>query len=404
MKGDIEKDKLYKTLEKVDKLSDHQIGLLIICIILLAACMGFDAAPCPYCTIWIERLFTYDIGNVIAIIVVIWTFTVSLSVFCLEKLGERYYGIQIIDVLSFELKRKGLFALAGMVLAELFALILAAILEWEITIAMIALQQFFIMIYIFLFVCIKTSYRHILKQIKEEMKGLTKEDLTALMKRIEDIKWRMETCEESADSFRQPMLFKMVRNLDYTDFYGTEALLSVLRESSDKLSKLFLEIKSGAEDSQQDEGKQDEETFKFQHCMIVFSKEITLDIIRTGKTKDDIMDFLYNWINTKELRLEIKQGIIAALMEELTPQNVTIYQNLIKAEIKHQRELQIWSAVYNIYKQEQIDEEWRALYTMQQFKRLRSGWKQEDSENAIKYWEMACGNKGRYTPIFEYIF
>lgn len=397
---DTEKKKLYKVLNKVNRLSKHQVGISRACVGSLLGCMVFDAVPCPYWAAWIEKLFTYNMGNVIAIIVLVWTFTVSLSTYCLEKLGTRYYGILMSDVLSFDLKAKRLTALAIMVLAELFSLIFAAILEWEITIAMVAVQQFLIMIYLFLLVCAKTSYQYILQQIKAEMEAYTKMDLIELVKQIEEIK------NEKSSAANEPMLFKMVKNLDYSDLYSKEELLEVLKVSSNALSKMLLKIETSKPSLCEDE------MFEFQRCMIVFSEQIALDIIQAAKTKDNILNILYKWMGLDNIRLEIKQGIISALFEELTPCNVSIYQNLIKAEKKYQEELQIWSAVYNAYVQEHMGEEWRTIYTERQFKELKKikrlnterQQKGKVEETALMYWRYICESNGTYAPLFKYIF
>lgn len=397
---DTEKRKLYKVLNKVNWLSKHQVIISLACVFSLFICMVIDAVPCSYCTTWIEDLFTYNMGNVIAIIVLVWTFTVSLSTYCFEKLGTRYYGILMSDVLSFELKTKRLIALAIMVLAELFSLIFAAILEWEITIAMVAVQQFLIMIYLFLLVCAKTSYPYILEQIKAEMETYTKTDLIELVKQIEAIK------NEKYSVANEPMMFKMVKNLDYSDLYSKEELLEVLKVSSNALSNMLLQIETSIPNSCE------EEMFQFRRCMILFSRQIALDIIHAAKTKENILEVLYRWMGSENIRFEIKQGIIAALLKNLTPCNVSIYQSLVKSEKKYQEELQIWSAVYNAYMQEHVGEEWRIIYIERQFKglkkfkRLYANCQQRGKveETALLYWRYICESNRTYDPLFKYIF
>lgn len=45
---DTEKKKLYKVLNKVNRLSKHQVGISRACVGSLLGCMVFDAVPCPY--------------------------------------------------------------------------------------------------------------------------------------------------------------------------------------------------------------------------------------------------------------------------------------------------------------------------------------------------------------------
>lgn len=390
-KVDTEKEKIHKTLTVINKMSKHHAEMWIASLFLIFICVIFDAVPYPYCNEVIERIFTREdyMGNVISVIVVIWTFTISLSIYSLERLGVRYYGISTIDILIFDIKCKGLYYLAGMVLTELFSLIFAAVCDLEITMAMVAVQQFLIMIYLFLLICEKTSYDHILEQISLEIEGDVSQNLSGLVSVIE------EAGSDTVDIGHMPMLFKMIMNLDYTDVYSRENLKTVLIRYSEALCILFLKTKKS---------KDKKELSKLQKEIIIVSQYLAVNIIHTAKTKENIWNVLGRWLQAKELTFEIKQGIIAALYEELTPQNVSICQDLIKAELECQRELQIWSAVYNVYLQDHIDEEWRTTYTERLFRTLRANWKKEDARMALEYWKCMGGEQGIYAPIFKYLF
>lgn len=391
-----QRKKLGKILTIVNKLSKHHAILWGIALFLLLVCVVFDAVQCPYWTTWIEDWFTRDdyMGNIISVIVVIWTFTISLSIYSLERMGMRYYGISMSDILLSDVKLKGLFTLAGMILTELIALIIAAITELVITMAMVAVQQFFIMIYLFLLVCVKTSYVHILEQISVEIEQYDSRNLSELMVEIREA----EKSDKGAIT-KKLMLFKMVRSLDYDDVYSKDDLLKVLRKCSMRLSEMV-------EDAEKSENSQDKKKNLelLQQNVIFFSRQITLDIICAAKVEEKFLDILYGWMETKGLRLEIKQGIIAAVYEDLTSQSVSICQYLIDAEHKYQRELQIWSAVYNVYMQDFIGEEWRTIYTKQLFEKLYTNRRQKDMEMALKYWKYIYRTEGMYTPLFEYIF
>ena len=406
--------KLFKKLcDLFDILTKYQILMFIICLGLLLICMAIDVVQkgyYPKCfkdlftyvvdmvqkgyyPKWLGDLFKYDIGCVIAIVVVIWAFTASLSVHCLDKFGNRYYGISIKDVLVFDLKKRNIFALVSIILIDLFSLIFGAILELRITIIMIALQQFGVMIYSFLFVCQKTSYRYILKQIKIEMEEYTEVKLEDLVEQIKEI----DIKNSKTSIVREPFLFKMIRNLDYSDIYSSNELLEVLEKSSEMLFYIL------QKEEQIKDTSNKENLLKLQKNIIIFSKYITSNIIDTAKTKKDILNFLYNWMEIENLKLEVKQGIIAALLEDLTIQNVEICQNLIKAEQTYQKELEIWRVVYNLYMQECVDEEWRVIYT-KQFIILHQNWVQKDIEMVLRYWRYIDGTREIYTPLFKYIF
>lgn len=393
-KVQIEKGRLKNIWEKCKALSSQRLWRIFS--VLLIVSVVFDLLPIQYANDFLEQVFTYNLGNVIAIIVVIWTFTVSLSTYCMDKLEKYYYGIRMFDVLRND---KSILALIGLVLTELFFLILSAIGEWEITITIIAIQQFLAMIHIFYVVFTKISFLNIFHQTYLQIEEIFERDLKKLTeltesKNQEYSNW--EADEKRIKRLNQAMLFKMTRGLDYTDNSARENLLELIAHASEILSR---ELKN-CQDKQRESN-----LLEVKHYINIVSYQITSDILNFGEKREIIIDFLYCWITIENIVLEIKQGIIMALLENITPQNVSIYQSLIRAEMNHQRELKIWSAVYNVYLQEYSEgEKWRFIYIERQFKELYSDWKQEDAKVAMDYWKQIHGFVESYRPLFQYIF
>ncbi len=186
-------------------------------------------------------------GDLIAIILVIWTFTVSLSVYVLEKVQERYYGIKIEDLLIRDLKRGKLWGLAALILLELLLLILATVGDWEISLVISAFLQFYTMIYFFLLVCLKVSEANVLERIGKEV--AEKEELSGL---------------------QGLLLRNMIRKLQYEDEEQREALLNVLNGSVlDALQRMLREEP------------------KARNRVIGFCGELAREIVECGKKTED---------------------------------------------------------------------------------------------------------------------
>ncbi len=206
-----------------------------------------DLSQQPYWNKAIEKLFSGVGGDLIAIILVIWTFTVSLSVYVLEKVQERYYGIKIEDLLIRDLKRGKLWGLAALILLELLLLILATVGDWEISLVISAFLQFYTMIYFFLLVCLKVSEANVLERIGKEV--AEKEELSGL---------------------QGLLLRNMIRKLQYEDEEQREALLNVLNGSVlDALQRMLREEP------------------KARNRVIGFCGELAREIVECGKKTED---------------------------------------------------------------------------------------------------------------------
>lgn len=213
-----EKEKLYGILSKIiDTLSISKVlwtGLLFLIVSIV-----LDTVPCIK--------LCYNEGNLIAVIVLIWTFTVSFSVYCIEHFGESHFGIPRADILLYDLGLKGLSALAGLVFMEIIALIVAIIFNMYFTIVIIAFEQIFVTIYIPMIVIIKTSYTNTLEQIEKEAENIIKYDLSGLYHNL-----RGDTTNICDLQSSRPRLFQMIRELDYTNDTSRGRLLNISRNSA----------------------------------------------------------------------------------------------------------------------------------------------------------------------------
>lgn len=375
-----QKERLYGILKKViDTLSIYKTlwtGLFFLVCGILS-----DILSCVK--------LCYNEGNLIAVIVLIWTFTVSFSVYCIEHSGESYYGIRRADILLFDLGVKGLLALAGLVFMELIALIGAIIFEWRFTIVIIALEQIYITVYIPVVVIIKTSYTNTLEQIEKEIENAIKINLKGL---CHIIKEKSNNHEDMHCDW--PRLFQMIRELDYTNERSRMRLLGILKKVSDLLQEELKRIVYSAQNCEIEKRKE----------VNTVSCQIALDVLYSVQDKKILMDFFSQLMDYSAM-LEFGQGVMMALLSDPTQDNMLICRQLLLTETRYQRQLQIWCAVYNVYMQTFAGEEWRSMmYTEQMFKELYTDWGKDDMREALKAWEQMSDAHMVYKPLFQYIF
>lgn len=303
----IEKNEVYGILKRVTEIIRPK-PLCCVCFCLLSVCLGldigFDRCDRLYCNTCLKRIYSYDQGILIAIIVLMWTFTVSFSIYCMEHSGERYYGIRRVNILLVDL-RGGLVCLIVMIFMELLALIVSGVLEWKITLLMVAFQQLFITIYLLLILAVKTSYRNTLLQIRKDMESILDRNLSGLARQIQGA----DRVEDIRQEKNYPMLFKMVRGIDYADDHGRDELLHIIREIAKWLNQRL-------EECGNDKVKQ----YQMQKDINLVSYQIASDALRTETRREIIMDFMNNLMSCAAT-LAFKQGIMMALLEDLIPQH-----------------------------------------------------------------------------------
>ena len=312
----------------------------------------------------IEELFSGVGGDLIAIILVIWTFTVSLSVYVLEKAQERYYGIKIEDLLIRDLKRGKLWGLAALILLELLLLILATVGSWKISLVISAFLQFYTMIYFFLLVCLKVSEANVLKQIGKEVAEI--EELSGL---------------------QGLLLRNMIRKLQYEDEEQCDELLGILKDSV--LGAL------------QRMPREDPEV---RNRMIGFCGELAREIVECGKRTETVLLILRNWCMNGGFPEEAGLGVVDALVRDVCPWNLEIFEGLLAVERKHQRAMRIRAIVGNLYAQQFDGEGWRRMIAG----KLKAGLDLRREQNlhlAVEYWDQLDEERGKGKAVLlHFIF
>lgn len=302
-----EKNKLYGIMFNIYNYCSN-LKIWILCCVLIFVLILFDLSSREYISPIIEKIFTYDIGNAVAITVVIWTFTVTLSVYYLGKMEDRCFGIRMIDVLISAYKPKKLFILGTIILSELFVLIIAAIGELEITITGIVLLQFFTMTYMFLLVCLETSRSTVKIRIKGQLSAVSGAEIENLL------------------------LINMINNLNYNSKDDCNALLEVLKS-----------LPSGAE--------------------AAAGKKIAEYIVDAG-SESIVWNIIKQWLVELEESSDLRKGIVMAMVEGLSPKTFPIFLGILDS-IENERdakELYIWFVVYNMHLSHSEGQSWRVFF------------------------------------------
>lgn len=336
-----------------------------------------DCCPKQYCCKAIEDIFSYQSGELISIVAVIWAFMVSLCIYVLGKVQERHYGIRIEDVLIYDLKCHGIWAFVGIILAELLVLIIATIGEWKITLVFLSLFQFYTMIYFFLMICLKITERNILDQIGEEIK--TKKNL----KTLQDL-----------------MLADMLRNLQYDNEEQIDELIKILQSCILPTLKNMLKDKEKSGDVINFNNEKSRD-------VINFSSILTQSILQNGKKAEIVLLILQNWRTAGDMPVEVKMGISDALIKNSSsPDNFEIFKRLLSTEKDDQVIMQIQGIVCNLYRQQFEGETWRRSRS----ESLAEGLNLKDNENfklAKECWDWYSENRqGNQSPapLLNFVF
>lgn len=312
-------DKIGKVYNVFSKKINLFCGLILVC---LTACVIIDLFTVPYCCALLERLFTYDTGNLIAVILVIWTFTATLVIFYLERLESRRYGIRMITIIRRSYNDSKLLLMAATFMAELLVLIFASVVSLEITLTVSSMIQFGTMIFVFLMVCIETSDYHFREIMNGEYHSVRYQE-TMNYKEVEK-------------AYKELMIVRMIRNLDYSNYDNLEELEQVLH--ANPVNKNWTNIR--------------------RHI----NRKTTQLILESGNDSKGMTTIILNLFDYNEASLDDKKGILMALLESLSPQNLEICQILLSTEKKYQKALYVWCIVLNRFMEEFNDEKWRQSY------------------------------------------
>lgn len=349
-----------------DRIYDHDPWrLLKLSYVLLFASWVLDILPCPYLHPCIETFFAYDSGDVITVILVIWTFTATLLVFYMGKKDDHCYGIRMYDALKRKYtQEKGPLWMVVAFLTEIAVLMVAAGRRWPITIMVFGVIQVVNMLYVFGLICDETSEETILKRVRGEFLDLME-------------KGGMGHHGPENGELDDLLLVRMIKAMDYSDMAEADRLLGVLNAPSKCMGN------TGSAADRKTEGQKD-----IWHWEV--SKRLARYILEASGGTGHGAGILTAWSMEESSTLEVKKGILVALLEyadaERSDNVLQICHKLLRIERDHQNELYIWCILYQEIKKCFADEKWRWFDAKWLYGARNRTWGQEDRKIALVFW------------------
>lgn len=320
----------------------------------------------------LKTFHSYDLSVVVAIAVVIWTFTTSMFVYFLGKADQRHYGIHVIDVFVKGMHVDKIYRIATVIFGEIALLILASVVDYKITLFSLAAFQCYMMLYIISMVLERTSREFTIEQIKNEIKD----------------KYKVEDLRNSRNLDNASIFGSMLHNKEYASHDDVKRLLDILIFYSSNFKEQINE-----------ESMADNVRKYINNC----SKEVMECMCQNKETMYPMQYIIIEWFKNKNSFVEIKQGILMHIIEEAKMQNYSRIERLLNSEKKEYRELHIWVMVCNIYRQGFEGEAWRECYTKYLMQKIGFGKKNKDIGLALKFWKQIT-DSDKYYELFQYIF
>lgn len=224
-------NKLYNFVKHVKKIFIWKIWIILILVAIIFDIFIkhymhlffyyiFDYRLYTYLTqymhLFCNQIINYNNGNLINIVVVIWTFTVTVGMFCLSKKEEKFYNIKVWDIFLQTFTIKGACFLVAFIAGEIAILIVIAIMDWTITLIVIALLQFYITCLLVLVVGIYLSKRSVIILAEDEI----------------DLFWK-NYCYDELRKNEFPIFKNIIKNTDY-ESESEQCILSDLLKRTSK--------------------------------------------------------------------------------------------------------------------------------------------------------------------------
>lgn len=288
----------------------------------------------------IEMVSNNVLGSVVSVMSIVWSFMVAVTIFCLEKLDQRYFGIRMADSFLEEVSLWKLILLMISIVMQLIMLYVVAFAENIYTLLWLIFLQIYTMLYLFAMLLTKVSQTAIIEQVKHEIKQVVEGTLS-----FDDA----------------PLIESLLVNVDYSS-YSERVILQDLLKNFDWYAK-------------------NDEMNSFNVSIKVVSQ-----IIRACGYNENVMAVLQEWIKDTE-NLFVKSAILCALLDEEKEETYQYVDVLMRGTKTHEyRSLCIWLSVYSLYQSQMSGKQWRRNDFFR-FAGRYNGFKyDEDIEQALRFW------------------
>lgn len=291
-----------------------------ICIIVgIIAALILDALPYEYwpAVEWIFVRKEDEFIGIAAMILVVWTFTMSMVIFWISHMDDKRYGIRLLDLFIQGLYPSGykrLVVMGGVLVFELAAIFWATFYKREITLIIITGMQIFIMMYMFLMICVESSQMNIREQIKCQAVDYIQQNI------------------EKGNGINR-FLVKMI---DYTN-YKDESELSQLKDMLKDIEKDTEEKASLEKDKK-----------KIQKSMQRFMSSCTDYIIKACNDRETITNIVKILMEESQ-SLYTKIGIFLSVMENEYRTNTPSVRDIAEVQFQDRKEVIAAGLAYSGY-------------------------------------------------------
>ena len=282
-----------------------------------------------------------------SLVFIIWTFSTGLIVTFLGGINDKRYGIRIIDlVLAGKCAFLKLIVLSVLFLLELFVLFDAILLKKEITLMICLGMQIFWMIYFFLMICIETSEKMIQRRV------------------IEDTLRRVRKSGSVG-----PLLYKMIRNLEYEDSVEMEKFFRILERIETQYE--YIEKSSSKNDQ----------------LIREFSGVLTECMLKKADDKRKAFGILGSWLMLDGGYINIKRGILKGLLDNAYEPFCPDISEILDINFQGKREVVIWAAAYNFfYADKKIGQGYRTILSDLLLTSLNPSLNENDLSELFQMW------------------
>lgn len=296
-----------------------------------------DILPFPYFFNWIEEIFSFDLGNLLSIALMIWTFVTALLVYYMGRIKDKFFGVNLRDALQFdenqqefynEIKNAGI-----LFLGELLVLIISAILEYPITMVVLNFLLVFFMLYAFSLIYYYGSEERISDIIDKRYGGT-----------LDTLKGKNE--EDVVKELSENYLFRqMIAGMDYKSEKEAKQLLEWLM----KVSK-------------------EEQWEEYKHVI----KQLVKLILKSSEEGNDVFDVVQKWFANERTCIECKCEILKGLIKVggKAAMDCSLTLMCIVRDDTERRKLMIEFMACNDVMRKGVGQDYRALYTDKVYRRI----------------------------------
>lgn len=366
-------------------------------IVGITASLVLDALPCEYWSAvkWIFVREEDEFTGIAAMILVVWTFTTSLVIFWIGHMDDKRYGIRLLDLFIQGLYPSGykrLVVMGGALVFELAAIFWTTFYKREISLVVITGMQIFIMVYMFLMICVESSQTNIREQIKRQAVDYIQQNT------------------EDGNGINQ-FLVKMIDYTNYKDESEISQLKDMLEDIEEDINKNVRE-------------KTSPEKNKLQKSMQQFMSSCTDYMIKACNDRETITNIV-NILMDESQSVFTKVGIFLSVMENEYRKNAPSVRDIAEVEFQGRKEVIATGLAYSGYYSSQKNDMnylkmargvykylWKKMGD-DELKIIFNTWrnlykeKSENSEDGLFYWNLdklweiiSLGKEHRYGKRF----